>query len=206
MDASCRYFASASRDTTVRIWDGLLGKNERVLGGHTGVVSSLCWTSNDYIISGSHDKSICVFKAMTGELMYRVNEHKHWVNSLSLSNSFLLKTAFNDPNRLLKYSADIEEASEELKMKAATERINTQSGFRLVSCSDDFKMVLWETDDTCKLVPMRVLHGHQKTVAQVSFSCDGSMIASCSFDKSVRVWDGWTGAFLMRIHNHLGAV
>jgi hypothetical protein len=35
--------------------------------------------------------------------------------------------------------------------------------------------------------------GHMQPVNHVAFSPDGSMIASASFDKSVKIWDGRTG-------------
>ena len=35
--------------------------------------------------------------------------------------------------------------------------------------------------------------GHQQLINQVSFSPDARLIASASFDKSVKLWDGRTG-------------
>jgi ribosome assembly protein 4 len=35
--------------------------------------------------------------------------------------------------------------------------------------------------------------GHQQLINDVKFSPDGRILASASFDKSIKVWDGRTG-------------
>jgi ribosome assembly protein 4 len=62
---------------------------------------------------------------------------------------------------------------------------------KLVSGSDDFTMFLWnpETDkkNICRMT------GHQQLINDVKFSPDARIIASASFDKSIKLWDGKTG-------------
>ena len=62
---------------------------------------------------------------------------------------------------------------------------------KLISGSDDFTMFLWnpevEKKSTCRMT------GHQQLINDVKFSPDTRIIASASFDKSIRLWDGKTG-------------
>ena len=48
--------------------------------------------------------------------------------------------------------------------------------------------------------------GHQQLVNDVKFSPDSRLIASASFDKSIKLWDGRTGAFLTTLRGHVQAV
>lgn len=88
--------------------------------------------------------------------------------------------------------------------RARFEKCKDVRGELLVSASDDFTLFLWNPMVTDK--PVCRMHGHQQLVNHVSFSPDGKLIASGSFDKSVRVWDGLTGKFLVRLLGHVGSV
>ena len=49
---------------------------------------------------------------------------------------------------------------------------------------------------------MAVLVGHSESVNALSFSPDGSRLASGSDDKTVRLWDGATGAPISTLEGH----
>lgn len=48
--------------------------------------------------------------------------------------------------------------------------------------------------------------GHCQTVADVKFSPDGRLLASASFDKSIKLWDGKTGDFITTLRGHVQCV
>ncbi len=75
---------------------------------------------------------------------------------------------------------------------------------RLISGSDDFTMILWNPEVDRK--PICRMTGHQQLINDVKFSPDGRLIASASFDKSIKLWDGKTGKFIATLRGHVQQV
>ena len=73
---------------------------------------------------------------------------------------------------------------------------------RLASGSDDTKIIIWEQGNRTPMShldgsvqyetykPLKVLVGHESDVADLSWSKDDSLLASCGFDSKIILWDG----------------
>ncbi|XP_057498668.1 notchless protein homolog isoform X2 [Actinidia eriantha] len=200
LKAPCRRFVSSSKDGDARIWDITTRKCVICLSGHTLAVTCVKWGGDGVIYTGSQDCTIKVWETSQGKLIRELKGHGHWVNSLALSTEYVLRTgAFDHTGK--QYSSP-----EEMK-KVALERYNKMKGSapeRLVSGSDDFTMFLWEP--AVSKHPKTRMTGHQQLVNHVYFSPDGQWVASASFDKSVKLWNGITGKFVAAFRGHVGPV
>ncbi|KAL6129956.1 hypothetical protein ACLB2K_068338 [Fragaria x ananassa] len=199
--APCRRFVSAGKDGDARIWDITLKKCVMSLTGHTLAITCVKWGGDGFIYTGSQDCTIKVWETTQGKLIRELKGHGHWVNTLALSTEYVLRTGAYDHTGKKQYSSP-----EEMK-KAALERYNKMKGKapeRLVSGSDDFTMFLWEPFVSKQ--PKARMTGHQQLVNHVYFSPDGQWIASASFDRSVRIWNGTTGKFFGVLRGHVGPV
>lgn len=56
----------------------------------------------------------------------------------------------------------------------------------MLTRSSSFTMFLWDPEEGTK--PVARLLGHQKQVNHVTFSPDGVLIASSSFDNHTKIW------------------
>lgn len=59
----CRYLASSSKDASVRIWDTVLGRCDKILTGHTQSVTCVKWGGDGLLYTSSQDRTVKVWRA-----------------------------------------------------------------------------------------------------------------------------------------------
>lgn len=202
----CRRLASSSKDGTIRIWDVTLGHTLICLSGHLQSVTCVRWGGTGLIYSSSQDRTVRVWRSDDGILCRTLSGHGHWVNTLALSTDYAMRTGPFDPSKASVVYREIMETKEELAAKALEryEAARGSNGERLVSGSDDFTLFLWKPEEDKK--PVARMTGHQQLVNDVRFSPDARVIASASFDKSIKLWDGRNGKYLGSLRGHVQAV
>lgn len=114
------------------------------------------------------------------------------MNTLALSTEYILRIGVYDPGSKAKLSA-ASEGELRQKVEERYQAVRLQ-GERLVSGSDDFTLFLWSPETERKSICR--MTGHQQLINDVKFSPDGRLIASASFDKSIKLWDGKTGKWV----------
>ncbi|XP_076245674.1 notchless protein homolog 1 isoform X2 [Calliopsis andreniformis] len=187
-----RKLVSACKNGTILLWDPKTGKQM----GHTKSVTCVKWGGNGLIYSASQDRTIKVWRAEDGILCRTLEGHAHWVNTLALNVDYVLRTG---PFHLGKNANENQNSVEQ-----ARKQYESVGEEILVSGSDDFTLFLWKPEREKKSIAR--MTGHQQLINDVKFSPNGRIIASASFDKSIKLWESNTGKYIASLRGHVQAI
>ncbi len=193
-DGTC--LASASKDSTARIWICDTGKLYRCLKGHTAAVYIIRFSFDGKTIATcSSDKTIRLWNANTGDELNRVPSH-----------SLVTDLAFSPDGKVMAWSSAAGNIGRwDLLMrkcrlgphKAHTESIGSiafsAGNELLISSSSDGELKVWDTNG--KLLTALNVGTHATTSA--AFLPDSKYAVSCSDDENISFWDLSTAS---RIH------
>ncbi|XP_072488003.1 WD repeat-containing protein 38 isoform X2 [Notamacropus eugenii] len=115
---SSEYLATGSWDSTVQVWDlrALDKIKKKILEGHKGNVSCVCFSPSGLLASGSWDKTICIWKPETGKLLSKLLGHLTWVKSMAFSADGL-RMASSEYSEMVKiWDCTTGECTESLRM------------------------------------------------------------------------------------------
>ena len=208
--------ASGSSDKTVRLWDVATGRQLKQLTGHTRDLTSVAISPNGQILaSGSYDKTLRLWDVAAGRELKQLTGHKYSVNSVVISpNGQILASGSGDETVRLWDVATGRQLKQLTGHKYSVNSVAiSPNGQILASGSDDNTVRLWDLSVSGigfwkkpSGKQLQQLTGHTSTVNGVTISPNGQILASGSWDQTVRLWDVATGRQLQQLTGHTGIV
>lgn len=217
--------ASASEDTTVKLWDWETGEFERTLKGHTKAVQDVNFDSKgNYVVSCSSDLSIKVWDANNDYRNVKtLHGHDHSVSSVGFlpSDDFLVSASRDKTIKIWELATGFCTRTLHGHAEWVRSAIPSDDGRWLVSCSTDQTARIWDLSTGETKVELRD-HDHVVEVAifapvsayaairelaglvapkDASASAPGQFAATGSRDKTIKIWDS-AGQCLKTLTGH----
>ena len=140
------------------------------------------------IASGSHDNTIQLWDAQSGEVLNTLQGHKGWVLSIAYSpdGSKIASGSWDRTVRLWDVNSGVELFTLEGHKGEVSSVAYRPDGRVIASGASDKTVRLWDAQNGVELVPSK---DQNCEVLSVAYSPNGKVIASGSWDKMVRLWD-----------------
>ncbi|CAL5993002.1 Notchless [Hexamita inflata] len=205
-------FFTGGRDGAVRCFDKN-GKFVKIVSSHAKCVTTLTMTGR-HLISSSEDCTVQVTRLEDFVTVHKI-QHAHWVNSVQSNVWFLVRYGVFGLHKMFNfYKAPLNENGittpeqlltlDQQQQAALVKKVLLASKEMLITASDDHTLQLYEISPEFKLIAK--MTGHARQINQAVWSPNGMFIASCSFDRTVRIWSGQNGKFLSRFQAHASEV
>ena len=200
--------------SAVGIWlyDVQTGTEVALLGGHTGGVTSVAFSSDGTMLaSGSQDETVKLWAVATHTNIATLRGHTDGVWSVAFSpDGKMLASGAGDPG--VRFPADntvklwdMETNTNVATLEGHEGRVSSVAfspdGQILASGSDDETVKLWDMETNTNVA---TLEGHEDRVSSVAFSPDGKILASGggTFDNTVKLWDVETNTNVATLEGH----
>ncbi|KAE9607800.1 putative transcription factor WD40-like family [Lupinus albus] len=201
--------ATGSYDGQARIWT-TNGELKSALNKHKGPIFSLKWNKKgDYLLTGSFDKTAIVWDVKKEEWKQQFGFHSgatldvDWRNNVSFATSssdHMVYVCKIGDNRPIKAFAGHQGEVNCVKWDP--------TGSLLASCSDDRTAKIWNMKYDKYLYDLRE---HSKEIYIIRWSPTGPgtsnpnkkcVLASASFDSTVKIWDAELGKSICSLNGH----
>ena len=184
------YFASASNDSNIKIWDYYNRRLIRTLNGHEDCVLSLIILKNNNLCSGAADSNIKIWDWQKGNCVKTLSGHEKWVKSVFELDNEIIISGSDDKKIMVWKDYELMKVLNGHEHSVRTFCQLNRNYF--ASGSFDCSIKIWDIN-TWKCV--HTIVGHESNIIGIislnkrNNEYNSCSFASCSNDKSIKIWE-----------------
>ena len=195
--------AGGPGDRTVILWDAGTQSQVATLRGHAGQVRSVAFSSPDgaTLASGGWDRTVRLWDVATHEEVATFEEHGDGIRSVTFSRDGATLVSGAADGTVLLRDLETGNAAGLTGHGSLSSMALSPDGTLLASGYPDGTVRLWDAATRRRI---STLKGHTDRVAAVSFSPDGSLLATAGGwqDKTIKLWDVSTRELIGTLEGH----
>jgi len=177
--AGSQYLLSASRDTTIKVWDVVTGFCDATISDHIDWIRCMTVRS-DLFASSGNDTVVMVYDSVTRKKICELRGHEHVVESLA----FLCENRNNSSSNAIKPSNSTDSTSSN-NVTSVEKQLEISRDY-LASGGRDRSVRLWSIASQACLQVFRI---HENWVRAVLIHPSGKYIVSAGDDRTIRIID-----------------
>jgi WD40 repeat protein len=210
---------TGSADHSVVLWtvfNGVTNVSHRVVGTHQHAVRAVAWSPDgSHILSASLDATVCVWDVATLACLYTIDLTYNSAESMAFSRSgnLLAVGGLGDNLHLLDSRAKYEPVGRVDQIYPPNKilqmnHVAVHPTQPLVAFAGEIAPDVTLFDVSVPSAPrvVGVLRGHTSRITSVQFSADGTLLATSSCDRTVRLWDVASRKVLRVLRGHTSLV
>lgn len=200
-----RKIATAGDDPAITLWDSATGRSVQTLHSRSATVTSLAFNRDGSLLASGGDDGITLWNVPRGSIHATLQKQPAAaVDSIAFSEDGSVLAAGNHDNTVALWDLKTREASD-IRLgptNGVLQLVFRPGGAELVSSGFEETFIVWN------LRPKQgqMLAGHRGSVADLSVSPDGTLLASASKDGTIKLWDLASGRERALLTGHQGEV
>lgn len=178
----------------------------QIFFGHEGAVwSTISTLDNHYIFSGSEDKSIIIWDAITGKSFGRLEGHTNTVNALELADSerLLISGAWDNSIKIWDWKNKVQVGSLDGHTGGVYCFSITKDTKFLLSGSGDYKVRIWNIGNMTEEASLECA---KSSVFGLALTSDDKTVLAGGWDGIIRIWNFETKALTSQHDGAAGVI